>query len=96
MFEIALKYLANPMFFAGFSVVIGVAYVVVWVISLKEIVRPAPQSIFQPVRRNPEYDIQEQRYQARGSNRRNDRVTVRRKDVAEKSGQRGRKAARAA
>jgi hypothetical protein len=96
MFEMALKFLADPMFFAGFSVVIGVAYVVVWVISLKEIVQPSPQSLFQPVRRNPEYDVQEQRFKASGPRMRNDRVTVRKKVVTEKTSARGRRAARAA
>ncbi len=96
MFEMMLKFLADPMFFAGFSVIIGVAYVAVWVISLKEIAQPSPQSFYQPARRDPEYDAQEQRFVASGPRRRNNRVRVKRKDVAEKAGQRGRKAARAA
>jgi|GEM_PF-6449193 hypothetical protein len=33
----ALNYLSNPLFFAGFSIVIGIAYVFIWVISLKEL-----------------------------------------------------------
>lgn len=96
MFEMVLKYLADPMFFAVFSVVIGVAYVVVWVISLKEIVRPSPQSVFQPVRRNPEYDIKDQRNTANSLRRRSNSVRVRRKEVVEKTSVRGRRAARAA
>ncbi len=96
MFEMALKYLADPMFFAVFSVVIGVAYVVVWVISLKEIVRPSPQSAFQPVRRNPEYDIQDQRNETKRLRSRSNSVRVRRKEGVEKVSVRGRRAARAA
>ena len=34
-----LNYLSNPLFFAGFSIVVGIAYVFVWVISLRELGR---------------------------------------------------------
>ncbi len=95
MFEMALKFLADPIFFAGFSVVIGVAYVAVWVVSLKEIARPSPQAFFKPVRGNQQYDIQERQPVASGSRRRSG-VRVQRKNVSEKAGQRGRRAARAA
>ena len=33
----ALNYLSDPLFFAGFSIVVGIAYVFIWVISLKEL-----------------------------------------------------------
>ncbi len=95
MFEMALKFLADPIFFAGFSVVIGVAYVAVWVVSLKEIARPSPQAFFKPVRSNQQYDIQERQLTASGPRRRNG-VRVQRKDISEKAGQRGRRAVRAA
>ena len=96
MFEMVLGFLADPMFFAGFSVVIGVAYVVVWVVSLKEIVQPSPESLFQPVRRNPEFDIQEHRFKPTATKKRNDRVRVRRKDMQNRNGSRRGRTARAA
>ena len=33
----ALNYLSDPLFFAGFSIVVGIAYVFIWVISLREL-----------------------------------------------------------
>ncbi len=33
----ALNYLSDPLFFAGFSIVVGIAYVFIWMISLREL-----------------------------------------------------------
>ncbi|MBW7997322.1 MAG: hypothetical protein FVQ81_12275 [Candidatus Glassbacteria bacterium] len=97
MFKIALQFLADPTYFAGFSIIIGVAYVAVWVISLKEIVRPAPETYFRPARRDPELDIQEQRQNGQVTHRRNNSVRVRRKFVTDGDNQpRGRRVSRAA
>jgi len=35
----ALNYLSDPLIFAGFSILVGIAYVVVWVLSLRELGR---------------------------------------------------------
>lgn len=35
-----LHYLTNPVFFSCFALVIGIAYVYVWVTSLRDLVRP--------------------------------------------------------
>ena len=32
-----LNYLSDPIFFAGFSIVVGLAYVFIWVMSLREL-----------------------------------------------------------
>ena len=94
--EMVLEFLADPMFFAGFSVVIGVAYVVVWVISLKEIAQPSPDSFFQPVRREPQYEVHEHRITPRSPKYRKDSVRVRRKDFQRKDSSRGGRSVRAA
>jgi hypothetical protein len=96
MFQTALEYLANPTFFAGFSIIIGVAYVVVWVISLKEITQPSPDSYFLPSRQERDFDYQEEHRQAQAPRRRNDRVRVRQKIVKNNSEQRRGRRARAA
>ena len=35
-----LHYLSNPVYFFGFTLVIGIAYIYVWVTSLRDLVRP--------------------------------------------------------
>jgi len=40
MLSSVLTYLSDPLFFVGFSLATGAAYVVVWVISLKGITKP--------------------------------------------------------
>ena len=37
MLKLVLDYLADPVYFGVFSLTIGVAYVIVWIVSLKEI-----------------------------------------------------------
>jgi hypothetical protein len=39
MIKDMLQYLSNPVMFSAFSVVVGLAYVMIWVTSLKELVR---------------------------------------------------------
>ena len=81
MLQTALHYLADPTFFAGFSIIIGVAYVVVWVISLKEIVQPSPESYFLTARDEHESESRVQHKPVQSVRRRNDRVRVRQKYV---------------
>ena len=33
----ALNYLSDPLIFAGFSILVGIAYVIIWVLSLREL-----------------------------------------------------------
>ena len=98
MLQAALQYLADPTFFAGFSIIIGVAYVVVWVISLKEIVQPAPESYFLSSQDEQvhEYEVPEQQRTVPSVRRRNDRVRVRQKFVKGGNEQRRSRSARAA
>lgn len=37
MFNLVLEYLADPVYFGVFSLTIGLAYIIVWIVSLKEI-----------------------------------------------------------
>jgi hypothetical protein len=96
MFQTALEYLANPTFFAGFSIIIGVAYVVVWVISLKEIIQPSPESYFLPSGQENDFEVHEQHRPVQSPRRRNDRVRVRQKFVKKSDEQRRGRSARAA
>lgn len=57
--ETALQFLADPTFFAGFAIIIGVAYVLVWVISLKEIVQPDTGFLDPEQRGEPRFDFDE-------------------------------------
>ena len=34
-----LNYLSDPLIFAGFSILVGIAYVLIWVFSLRELAR---------------------------------------------------------
>ena len=96
MFQTALQYLAEPAFFAGFSIIIGVAYVVVWIVSLKEIVQPSPDSYFLPAAGDRETEIQKLQRQVQVVRKRNDRVRVRQKFVKNTDEQRRGRGARAA
>ena len=72
-----LNYLSNPLFFAGFSVVVGIAYVLVWVISLRELGREYRTTYrLTGMRAEPESQKRLNNIWRRGDQRRTVRVKV--------------------
>ena len=53
MLSSALQFLSEPLYFVGFSVAMGAAYVIVWVISLREVAKPE-RALFLPAEAGPE------------------------------------------
>jgi len=72
-----LNYLSNPFFFAGFSIVVGIAYVLVWVISLRELGREYRTTYrLRGMRAEPEPKRRINNMWKRGDQRRTVRVKV--------------------